>query len=882
VYKATDSRLDRTVAIKVLPAHVAAEPDLQQRFEREARTLAALSHPHICPIHDVGSQDGIDFLVMEYLEGQTLEERLKKGALPLDQALQIAIQIADALAAAHRAGIVHRDLKPGNVMLTRTGATLLDFGLAKTRVSAVASRLSMLPTTPPGQTQPGAILGTFQYMAPEQLEGREADARTDLFAFGALVYEMVTGKKAFEGKSQASLIAAILEREPQPLSSLQPLTPPLLDHVVGRCLVKHADERWQSASDVMRELKWIAEAGTFVRTSASVGSGGAASTSSGAQSRRRGALLAVAATLAVVALAGAAAWLAFRSAATPVRVSRLTIAPTGPATPSVGGNDRDLAITPDGTRVVYVGNNGTQLFVRPLDQLDATVLATGAPRCIFVSPDGQWVGFADGTSLLKKVAITGGPPITIARLDGGGPRGATWLPDDTIVFATNSAAGGLQRVPANGGEVTVLTQPDRERGEVYHVFPEVLPDGHSVLFTIMMAGGPDQAQIAALDLATGTQTIVAQGGSHAHYVPTGHLVYAAGGSLRAVGFDADRLETRGTQVPVVPRLVTVSSGAADFDVSGDGTLAYLDGPGGALPGNRTLVWVDRQGREEPLAVPSHAWTYPRISPDGARVAVASLDQESDIWVADAARQTLTRWTFDPGLDNYPIWTPDGRRILFFSRRDAVPAIYGQPADGVGSVERLTGSSLSQPTGISPDGMELVFNGAGREGMDVMRLSLTGERRVQPLVQTPFTDRNGVVSSDGRWLAYESDSSGRFEIYVRPFPDTGSGQRQVSTAGGTRALWAHSGRELFFMGLDGALMRVAVEAKGGAWSAGTPAKLLEPKYFGTGSSPGRTYDISPDGQKFLMIKQGSSDQAPPPQIVVVQHWTEELKRLVPAE
>jgi serine/threonine-protein kinase len=646
---------------------------------------------------------------------------------------------------------------------------------------------------------------------------------------------------------------------------------------VKKCLAKEPDRRWQSARDLHDELKWTAEAVISTTRPALAASGRAASPVSDAQQSRRAAWLAIA--LAMVVLTGAAAWIGLRSPAVPLRVSRLAIAPTGSATPSVGGNDRDLAITPDGSRVVYVGNNGTQLFVRPLDQLEATVLATGAPRGPFVSPDGQWVGFADGTSQLKKVAITGGPAITIARLDGTGPRGATWLPDDTIVFATNGV-NGLQRVSANGGEATVLAR--REPGAIGYVFPEVLPDGHTVLFTITGAGGADQAQIVTLDLLTGVRKVVVRGGSHARYVPPRYLVYAAGGSLRAVEFDSGRLETRGAQVPVVSRLVTVSTGSADFDVASDGTLAYLDGPGGALPGNRTLVWVDRQGREEPVPVSSRAWTYPRISPDGTRLAVSSQDQESDIWIADAQRQTLTRFTFDPAPDNYPVWTPDGRRIVFVSQRDGPQNLYWQVADGTSSVERLTQSDNGQLlSSISPDGSQLLFNEGAAGGIDLMSVSLAADRTVRPLVQTQFIDRNGVVSPDGRWVAYESDSSGRFEIYVRPFPEAGSGQGQVSAAGGTRPLWAHSGRELFYMGLDGALMRVSVDAGGSVWSAGTPAKLLEPKYFGTGSNPGRTYDVSPDDRRFLMIKQGSGEQVAPPQIVIVQNWLEELNRLVPA-
>jgi eukaryotic-like serine/threonine-protein kinase len=495
------------------------------------------------------------------------------------------------------------------------------------------------------------------------------------------------------------------------------------------------------------------------------------------------------------------------------------------------------------------------------------------------------------------VAVTGGPAVTLTNLDGTGVRGATWGPDDTIIVATNAGATGLQRVGAAGGPVTVLTRPDRAQGEQDHILPEVLPGGGAVLFTIMApTGGLDAAQVAVLDLRTGTRTILVRGGTDANYVPSGpgspkrgereggHLVYAAARSLRAVPFDLAHLQTRGTPVPVIPEVVTTGAGAVDAVVAGDGTLAYVSGGFGGAGGRpSTLVWVDRQGRETPIPAQPRAYFYPRLSPDGTRAAVYAADQESDVWLWDLGRTTLTRVTFDPGQDLYPVWTPDGRRLIFTSERAGIRNLYSQAADGTGAVERLTDSPNAQvATAVSPDGRRLIFTEtAPKTGDDVMQMELDGTHRVTPLVQSPFAERNGIVSPDGRWLAYEANDSGRVEISVRSFPDVTSGHWQVSTAGGTRPLWARSGQELFYVSPTGALMRVGVE-RSASWSATTPTLLVKEGYFTTpGTNPGRMYDLSSDGQRFLMMKEGGADQTgAPPQIMVVQHWVEELKRLVP--
>jgi eukaryotic-like serine/threonine-protein kinase len=883
VYRARDTKLGRDVAIKVVSDGFGHDPERIARFEREAHMLAALNHPHIAAIYGFEESGGSQFLVMELVEGENLADRLTKGALPLEQALRCAIEIASALDKAHRHGITHRDLKPGNIMLTKSGAKLLDFGLAKNASPAAAGPgdLSAALTMTSPITAQGTILGTFQYMAPEQLEGHEADPRTDIFAFGAVLYEMLTGKKAFEGKSQASLIAAILDREPPPISSAQPLTPPALDRVVKKCLAKDPDDRWQSAADLYDELKWIAESGSHA--------GNTTLATPGARSRGLWRRLAAFAATAVAAgaLVGTAVWLGTRTKpAPPPRVSRLQITPPSAAAPTItaltfNNATRDVAITPDGTGVVYLGANGTAIFVRALDQLDATPLTgLGAPIGPFVSPDGQWIGFADGTNL-KKVTITGGSAVPLVRLGGVGFRGATWGPDGTIVFATADTATGLQRVADGGGEPTVLTQANRTGGEADHLWPEFLPGGQAVLFTIAdTSGGLDQAQIAVLDLRTGVQTTLIRGGTDAHYVPSGHLIYGAAGTLRAVGFDLVRLAVVGTPVTVVPQIVTTANGAVDVAVAGDGTFVYV--PGGVGAQKRMPVWVDRQGRETPIPAPPRPYDNPRISPDGARAALHAQD-DRDIWLLDLVRGGLMRFTFDPVQNNYPVWVGD-RRLVFSSLSN----LFTQPADRASGVTRLTESRTVQgATSSSPDGTRLVFQEDNpKTGFDVMQLRLDKANEVTALVQTQFTERNGEVSPDGRWLAYEADDSKSFEIYVQPFPDATGGGRLVSTGGGRQPLWSRNRNnpELFYLAPGSVLMRVGV-GSGPTWSASVPEKVLDGGryYTGTGGQAGRSYDIALDGQRFLMIKPGGgSDSTPsaPASLVVVQHFDEELKRLLP--
>jgi serine/threonine-protein kinase len=886
VYRARDTTLNRDVAIKVLPESFANDPDRLARFQREAQVLASLNHPNIAHIHGLEQSAGVRALVMELVEGEDLAQRITRGALALDEALPIATQITLALEAAHEQGIIHRDLKPANIKLRPDGTVkVLDFGLAKAMESVgTATNVSQSPTitTPAIMTGVGMILGTAAYMAPEQARGKVVDKRADIWAFGCVVFEMLTGQRAFEGELISDVLASVLKTDPN-WPALPADTPAGVRRLLRRCLEKDPRRRLQAIGEARVQIEDLL-------------SGAPDATVAPAPLPLRvlplwqralpwastGALATGLAVMLVV-------WAPWRPAAALPHVTRTTITTSGPAALAIDRLGRDLAVSPDGTHVAYVGNGSTQLFVRALDALEPVAIATATTlRGPFFSPDGQWVGFLDSVSLLTKVAITGGAPIPIARLDNGA-RGATWAPDDTIIFATTGQTTGLQRVSAAGGTPEGLTRPDHAQGEAGHFWPEILPGGRAVLFTITsQTGGRETDQVAVRDLRTGTQKVLLRGGSHGHYVASGHLVYVAAGTLRAIPFDLTRLEAHGSSVPVLQRLAIKESGTADFAVATDGTLVYVDAPSSLAANARTLVWVDRRGKEEPLAAPPRAYLQPSVSPDGTRVAVFSLDQESDLWIWDVRRTRLTRLTLDPGQDWHPVWTPDSRRIVFSSDRGGGHFnLWWQAADGTGDAERLTTNSKVQfATGITPDGTAALFHQATPTmGPDLLQVALDGTHRVTPLVQTRFDERNGIVSPDGRWLAYQSNSSGPIEIYVQPFPNVdGGGQRQVSTAGGTQPLWSRKTKELFYVGANGTLMGVSVEAIGATWSNGTPTKLLEARYLTAGgASGGRTYDVSPDGKRFLMIKGPATDTATtPPAVILVQHWDEELKRLVPTK
>ena len=862
VYRARDMRLGRDVAIKVLHGGFTLDPEHLARFEREGRMLAALNHPHIAAIHGLEEVDGIPALVLELVEGPTLADRLTAGPLPLKGALNIAHQIAEALEAAHEKGIIHRDLKPANIKITPDGVIkTLDFGLAKVSSGdTCALDLSQPATVTAAALRDGMIMGTAAYMSPEQARGQAVDKRTDIWAFACVLYEMLTGRCAFSAETLSDTIAAVLERDPD-WYALPAHTPPLVRRLLRRALEK----------DRKRRLADIADARIDIEEALTAPSSDERLTVQPVARFGAGRLAASLATALIVGgiIAGSALW---RTTRQPVpRVTRLTMMLSGPAALTINGNDRDLAISPDGSRLVYVGARGSQLFVRAMNELDATpITVAGAPRHPFFSPDGAWIGFFDGDTI-KKVATTGGPVVTICSIPPGGPRGAAWGPDGTIVFATLSRSAGLLAVSAAGGQPATLTTLNPERGEANHWWPEFLPGGQGVLFTIVR---DDSSDVAVLDRRTGGQKILLRQGSHAHYVPSGHLVYATAGTLRAAAFDLGRLQVQGTPVPV-EQVVTTALGAADFDVSHDGTLAYVSG-GQAL--ERRVVWVDRQGHEEPIDAPTGAYDAPALSPDGTRLALETRGQEIHIWIWSLARQTLTRFTFARGTEAYPRWTPDGRRLVFASNVPTPPGLFWQPADGTGAAERLTRNrDFPFLSAVSRDSSQIVFS----ENGDLMVASLRGERQARPLLQTPFNEMNGDISPDGRWLAYQSNESGQFEIYVRPFPDVNSGRWQVSTGGGTRPLWARNGQELFYLagagnqGPSGALMSVHVKREA-SWTADTPTKLFEGGYV----SPinGRTYDVSASGQRFVMIKPAS--EAAPPSIIVVQHWLDELNVKVP--
>jgi hypothetical protein len=891
VYRARDTKLGREVALKVLPDAFTRDPDRLARFKREAQVLASLNHPHIGAIYGFEDSGDTHALVLELVDGETLADRIARGPIPLEEALPTARQIGEALEAAHELGIIHRDLKPSNIKITPDGVVkVLDFGLAKlahpdTSSGSAAVTASPTITSPAMMTGVGVLLGTAAYMSPEQARGRAADKRSDVWAFGAILYEMLTGRRPFDGEDLSDTLATVLKSEPD-WSALPADVPPPIRMLIQRCLTK---DRRHRVADIAVALFVMAEAANVAPAAAVTGEQTATLPRPPLWRRL---VMPTAALIVGGAAVGTAVWLAMRPAG--AHVTRFTLTPTGATALSVDLQSRDLTITPDGTHIVYKGTGTTggaqsaQLFVRALDRLEPMPLAgIGSARAPFVSPDGQWIGFVETSGspvALKKVALTGGPALTLCVLDGTS-RGATWGDDDSIIFATLAPLTGLQRVSSAGGEPTVLTKPSRERGEADHLWPQFLPGSHGVLFTITSTtGGLDASQVAVLDLRTGTTKILVRGGSQAQYVPSGHLVYAAAGTLRATAFDLTRLEPIGTPVPVVPQIVMLQSGTAEFDVARDGTLVYVSGGAGARP-PRTLVWVDRQGREEAIkAAPARAYTYPRLSPDGTRVALDIRDQENDIWVWDFVRETLSRVTFDPGIDRAPVWTPDGRRLVFSSQASgsALGTLFWQAADGTGTPERLAQSpSVQLPSAVLPDGTRVVFSefNASTSG-DVMTLTLERDSPVQPLLQTAFDERNGDVSLDGRWLAYESNDSGQRQISVRPFPDVNRGRWQVSTGGGTQPVWARNGQELFYLAPNGALMSVRVE-RGTTWRAGTPTKLIDAQYY-VGVGAARAYDVSPDGQKFLMIKEARpSDDAPPPaQVVIVQNWAEELKRLVP--
>ena len=914
VYKARDTRLDRTVAIKILPAELSADPDRRARFEREAKTIAGLSHPHICMLFDVGegapsgpeglapsaqSLAPVHYLVMEYLDGETLAHRLRSGAMPLEQALDVGAQVADALAKAHRHGIVHRDLKPGNIMLMKAGAglqvKLLDFGLAKLRVQAVEPGvgLTALPTQEP-PTLPGAVMGTVPYMAPEQLEGRDTDARSDIFSFGAVLYEMVTGKRPFAGESQASIISAIMLSQPPPLSSMQPVTPPALDRVVRKCLAKDPEARWQNAADLADELRWLRETSGIADAP-------------GVRRPRRGRLgTGLLAAGLVVAAAGAGVgltWLLRPAAPTPA-VARLSVQ-VGEAEelnaggvfegwlPTPGGSRTAFTWTPDGQALVFVGRRGgvQQLYVRRLDAAEAHPLAgTEGAMMPAVSADGQFVAFA-AKGAIKKVPFGGGPAMELARDLSQPPRGLVWGDRGRLYFG--KAEGTIWQIPAEG---TPSEVPTGGASDAKHGLPWPLPGERALLYSVRAAERAwGEEEIVAFTLATGERRALLKDASDARYLPTGHLLFLRRGTLFAVPFDAERLQVRGAPVAMLETVAQAlagghasdATGAGQYAVAPTGTLAWLPGPAESVRPSE-LVTVDRGGNVTLLPAPVRQYGGEvRLSPDGRRLAVkVQTLTEDGVWLYDLGRGTLT--PLAQGGEAYAqVWSPDGQRLVTSWLEHGQRSLVSYSADGTAPPRVLAPGRL-YPSSFTPDGRQLAAASGPSNSSDIVIVTDEhGKARVAPLLETPYKEWWPAFSPDGRWLAYGSSVSGRDEVYVRPYPGPGPAE-QVSIDGGHSPVWHPGGKELLFLGRvpgeTGGQFMMAVEFRAGPpVTVGRPRPLfgLKGSALNFSCGPVRCFDISPDGQRFYGIRITT----PPPRPVVthinlIQNWFEELKAKVP--
>ena len=872
VYRATDTNLKRAVAIKVLPESVAADAERLARFQREAEVLARLNHPNIAAIYGLERSNGVTALVMELVEGPTLADRIAQGPIPVDEALTIAKQIAEALEAAHEQGIIHRDLKPANIKVRSDGAVkALDFGLAKalepvsgTRIDATASPTI---TSPAMMTGVGMLLGTAAYMSPEQARGKAVDRRTDIWAFGCVLYEMLTGKRAFAGDEVSDVLASVLAREPD--WTLLPFgLSPVIGTFLKRCLHKERRQRVGDAQSLRLALD-----GAFETAASHVGQSVGV-----VQLWWQRPLMVSGATALVAILIGGLVARNLWPTPTPLRISRFDYyLPQGQqfrnSTRSV------VAFSPDSRHFVYNATGG--LYLRTMEDLQGRLIlgTEGGLTSPFFSPDGEAVGYEQANEL-KRVSISSGVPIVICATTSA-LFGASWGPDNMILFGQPA---GIMRVSATGGTPElVIKAHEGERVDG----PQLLPDRDSVLFSVTTASGTtrwDQAQIVVQSLRTGERKVVLKGGSDARYLPTGHLVYAIGDTLFAVAFDADRFEVKRGPVSLVDGIMrsitpAITSATANYGVSNDGMLIYATGGESLSIG--TLVWVDRNGKAASLSERRAAYRAPRISPDGARVAVAmqTPDGNEDIWVVDVERGTHTRLTSDPTLETLPLWTPDGTRIVFSSgRAGGGAALYWMPADGSGAAEELTKATTNQgATSWLRDSTTLAFYDVGGT-RDIFTVK-PGESPVR-FSETAPEERGPAFSPDGQWLAYSSNETGRSEIYITAYPGPG-GRIAISTGGGRSPRWSSSGREMFYR--NGRQMMVVTLNLGPTIRVGTPRVLFDGDFIQElDQTSAHNYDVSRDSQRFLMVAPAAREPGAEarPRVVVVENWFEELKRLVP--
>jgi eukaryotic-like serine/threonine-protein kinase len=844
VYRARDTTLRRDVALKVLPPLFAEDANRRARFTREAQVLATLSHPHIASIHGLEEADGVTAIVMELVEGLTLEERLANGALPLEATLNIAVQIADALEAAHEKGIVHRDLKPANIKLTADDRVkVLDFGLAKALGDETASEAASSPTLTAMASRLGVIVGTAAYMSPEQAKGKPVDKRADLWAFGCVLFEMLTGRRAFTGEDVTEVIVAVMTREPD-WTALPPSTPARVVELLQRCLKKDVRARWRDIGDARFELEHALHQPVHPLGQSQVA---ADNRRFGLYRRVRAAGLVVAGALAGALIA--ATWKTERptSVGSPARF----VIPL-PSDAALGAIDFPaVAISPDGSLLAYVVMRAghTQLFVRPMNGTDATPVpgTANASNPVF-SPDSRWVAFfADGQ--FKKVLASGGPPINLCEAPVG--VGASWAADDTIIFAP-ATGSGLSQVSAGGGRPRPITSLDSQRGEFSHRWPELLPDGKTVLYTVGTLGSWDDAQVVAQSLATGKRSLLVQGGTNPHYLQSGHLIYSRAGSVMAVRFDAATLNVIGTPVRVLDNVLQSFDGAAQISVSASGSAVYAAGT--FASDQRRLVAVDRTGTVTPFAAPLRQYASPHISPDGRHVLVTIDASTPDVWLYDISAGTLRQITFDAGAV-FPIWTPDGQRATFSSNTGQGRNLFWAPVFQSGQAERLATSEHAQvPGSWSPDAGTLAFvQRHPTKGRDIWLLPQGGDRTPRPFLDAAFDEAAPGFSPDGRSLAYVSNESGRSEVFVRARVDPGSRQ-QVSNDGGVEPVWARDGRQLFYRH-DDKMMVASVLSSGAPPRVGTPQELFAGT-FAAGTLDAANYDVMPDGQRFLMVQRES--------------------------